>query len=412
MRRGFTLAELLVVVAIVLLVSAAALPLLVPAVRERAVVAGSQSLQAALVGARDRATATGAAAGIRLLPDDAFPVSRLATGQLDPARAIAANRWVPIEVPRSYVSGRLSVYPSQVYPSVMRQGLPCLVVEEMPGEWILSGGAWLWIPVEPCEWWWTIRQGERLQIGDGRELVIVGPMAVSNPEGFVNAGQPGQASTWARTYTAPDGITTATGRPQYLLCVNGLDDDHDGFIDNGWDGVDNDGDGVTDAAAEWELETWPGKLAQGVTGGTYVIRRRPAPATGRPETMLPSAVVIDFTTWSTTGERSHGPMNPTTGTVDLLIGPDGLLVYDLPYGTPSSLGLSAAFVDLWIGDRSDVVDPRPAPAGTCTLPTPPEGDVRIVTVQLKTGRIAVLEPEGFDARDPGLPFRAAHRSGR
>ena len=33
---------------------------------------------------------------------------------------------------------------------------------------------------------------------------------------------------------------------EYLFLVNGQDDDSDGFVDNGWDGVDNDQDGNID----------------------------------------------------------------------------------------------------------------------------------------------------------------------
>ena len=31
--------------------------------------------------------------------------------------------------------------------------------------------------------------------------------------------------------------------PEFLFLVNGLDDNVDGFVDNGFDGIDNDGDG-------------------------------------------------------------------------------------------------------------------------------------------------------------------------
>ena len=31
--------------------------------------------------------------------------------------------------------------------------------------------------------------------------------------------------------------------PEFLFLVNGLDDNGDGYVDNGCDGIDNDGDG-------------------------------------------------------------------------------------------------------------------------------------------------------------------------
>ena len=34
------------------------------------------------------------------------------------------------------------------------------------------------------------------------------------------------------------------------------DDNGNGWIDEGWDGVDNNGDGQVDELAEWESELW------------------------------------------------------------------------------------------------------------------------------------------------------------
>ena len=41
-----------------------------------------------------------------------------------------------------------------------------------------------------------------------------------------------------------------TYNPEILFVVNGIDDNHDGLVDNGWDGVDNDGDGIVDQVTE------------------------------------------------------------------------------------------------------------------------------------------------------------------
>ena len=70
--RGFTLIELLVVILIILLVSAVALPTVIPAITHRQVSEAARILQADLVGARDAAINTVRPAGIRLLPDPVF----------------------------------------------------------------------------------------------------------------------------------------------------------------------------------------------------------------------------------------------------------------------------------------------------------------------------------------------------
>ena len=56
------------------------------------------------------------------------------------------------------------------------------------------------------------------------------------------------------------------------------DDNSNGWTDEGWDGLDNNGNGQVDELAEWEAELWPTQIvAQGVQNQTYAIERRPAP---------------------------------------------------------------------------------------------------------------------------------------
>ena len=93
----------------------------------------------------------------------------------------------------------------------------------------------------------------------------------ANNEMFVNVGPPGAPNPLSHLYIAPDQVTTASASPEFLLLTNNVDDNADGYIDNGWDGI-NDGN--------WEIETWRPGQAAGLANQTYAIRRRAAPATG------------------------------------------------------------------------------------------------------------------------------------
>ena len=99
--------------------------------------------------------------------------------------------------------------------------------------------------------------GDRIQLGGASQsYVVVGPLAQANPELFVNIGLPGsEVSNYVLNRSYPDG---ATHTVEYLLLVNGKDDDNNGYVDDGWDGVDNNGNGQIDELEEWEIETWIG----------------------------------------------------------------------------------------------------------------------------------------------------------
>lgn len=408
--KGFTLVELLVVITIVLAVSVLALPTVLSGLKDRQIGEAARILHAAIVGARDYAGNNGTPAGLRFFPDESIGVNRLALGQIDPIKALACDRWIQTEIPGEYTTGLVSIHPGTNYTSITP--LPCLVLEEQPGHWEPSGTGYTWTPNEPTNWWNTIRLGEQVRI-KGNKLTVCGPMATFNPELFVNA-----SASFTRTYRAPDG-SQVTANPQYLFLVNGKDDNGDGHADSGWDGLDNDGDGLLDEADEWEVEAWPATLNKTQQGLSHSIIRRPSPSPNQQATALPASVVIDLTTWGMTGERSHLPVNPYTGTVDLIIEPSGTVRPDLPYGVRSSQGMDSSLLHFWLADRGDVIDPVVTQGSYLMLPIPPvlKGARHLVQVQARSGSIQTGPLENFAdptnplPTDPMVPF-LEYRQGR
>jgi prepilin-type N-terminal cleavage/methylation domain-containing protein len=272
MRRGFTLIEILVVVTIIVIVSVIALPFVLPAFQHREVSEAARILQGALTGARDNALQSGAPSGIRLLPDPAFPPRYLPNGQIDPTQPLAASRIIPIAPAPDYSEGTLLQWKGLLPQSVANlpypgPGIPAnpnptygqtsvlMVVESIIG----SDGTLQ----NPTSWYWNIRIGDKIQIGgSGKFYTVVGPMnitpAMGNAELFVNVGPPGTRSPLADPNGSP-------GFPEFLLLVNGRDDNGNGWIDEGFDGADNDGVNGADDIGEWiypldpanrEIETW------------------------------------------------------------------------------------------------------------------------------------------------------------
>jgi hypothetical protein len=231
----------------------------------------------------------------------------------------------------------------------------------------------------------------------------------------------------------------ANVQPEFLFLVNGLDDNNNGWIDEGFDGVDNNlalevANGslhLVDELAEWENESWPELVtAAKPKDQKYTIQRRPAPTQNAREISLPTNVVIDMTTWNnvawygTLPERSQippGVINPNTGYVDILLYPNGTVVPTTLYSTPSSFGMSAAFFHFWLAERSDVVpmnfngttpvpqvanQPIYLPLGNVnqalsspTIPYPGQslqGEYRVVTLFTRTGQITTNDDAQFD----------------
>lgn len=464
-RLGFTLVELLVVLLIILLVSAVTLPAVVSAISHRQVSEAARILQAALVGARDSAIHNNAISGIRLLPDPTINGIDPTTGLLSSAQPLAMSRIVPLEAAPDYDEGKISIiqdlaayspFPAATtptapwgfpypYPASTTTGV--LMVEECPVD------TTTFLPNEPTSWFWNIRIGDKIRIGNsGQYYTVVGPMANPNPELFVNDNPPGTPSLLQRIYsnaTTTPPTPLGTFNVEYLFLVNGQDDDNDGFVDDGWDGVDNDTQNGVDDPAEWtEQEKWMGALAgslgavestvtslpafgsgtppagntPGLLNQSYTITRRPAPSSGSREVALPSNVVIDLTTWAyPLQERSRFPVppsltpaapsqvvNPNSGSVDIVVNPDGSIVPSTVYSSPSSFGLNGAFLHFWLAERSDVTAPDttgkysllPLPTGLAprnfTSGAELKGEYSLVTVYSRTGQIIVNSPPRFD----------------
>lgn len=392
-RGGFTLVELLVVIVIIVLVSAVALPVVLPALSHRQVSESARLLQGALAGARDRALQSGAPAGIRLIPDPAFPAVYTATGALDTTAPLAFSRWVPIEAAPDYTAGRVTVIEPGAVPVNLTVN-PCLVIEES----VLGSGGMN----EPTSWFWNVRQGDKLQIGGaGLWYTVVGPIVMANPEGFVNVGPEGTRSPLS---DVQNGVPVF---PEFLFLVNGLDDNGNGYIDEGYDGVDNNADGTIDNngtidptgtnKGEWEQEAWPaGLLATRPIDAQYTIRRRPAPSSNATEASLPTNVVIDATTWAGTRSRSRLPVDPSTGAVEIMVGANGAVQSSTRYGVPTAFGMDSAFLHFWLAERADVA------TGLA-----PAGEWNVVTVTARSGRVSSASNP-----DPADPFSAAQQGAR
>jgi prepilin-type N-terminal cleavage/methylation domain-containing protein len=464
-RGGFTLIELLVVILIILLVSAVALPVVLPALAHREVSEAARILQATLAGARDAALHDGTPSGIRLLPDPAFPLVFQANGQIDPTQPLAANRIIPIESAPEYSEGKLGIEFPQVpinvpYPIGVGVTYPIanpnaigqvLMVKEI----VIDNSGFL---NAPTGWFWNIRVGDKLQINaSGLWYTVVGPMVVTpqggNSELFVNVGPPGTPQQYFQDLQGPQQLPV---QPEFLFLVNGLDDNNNGWIDEGWDGVDNNWNQevaggfahITDDVLEWETETWPGTvLAYGSASKLYTIQRRPAPVANAREVSLPTNVVIDLTMlvgslppspagvqtqpiwqFSERSQFPNGVINPFTGSVDILLNTNGSVVPTTLYSTPSSFGMSG-FFHFWLAERSDVNAvtfangvPQPLvpnqnvylPIGNIkqqlTVPNSPwpfaslQGEYRIVSLFTRTGQVTTNDNVEFD--NPLNPINA------
>lgn len=441
LRQAFTLLELLVVIVIILLISAVTLPAVLPAIGHREINEAARILQAQLAQARDTAIRFNAPRGVRFLPDPTYGNS---------LTILAYNRMVPLEPAPLYSNGQVTIWP-QAFDAAGAAQPWTNPATPYPSGYGVGGGGSGYYPVgppgpnntanttngqvlvieqapyqandttqfinPPTSWYWNIRVGDQLQIGTtGQPYTIVGPCTINpfssggaNPEMFINVGPPGDLSKYlTRQYTDSAGKPGIATPVEFLYLVNGVDDlPKDGYVDNGWDGVDNNGGatgqyvyngliddlgsaGTTPVASEWEIETWLGTLstfnnpiapqtvgsfatptsAKNTTGfgllppTGYTITRRPMPSQAGRETMLPNNVVIDATTalplpmtsgsWVATRERSRLPVDRWGRYCDIMLLPSGQVVPTTLYSSPTSFGFADAFYHFWLAERPDV----------------------------------------------------------
>ena len=309
-RNGFTLLELLVVITIIGLVSIFTIPAIVSSVGDQRILSSAQMLQGALVNARDLAAVTGRSCGVRLLPSDTIP------GTFDRAMGLRS--------PENYVAGLVSVAPDKSYSAAITGGLPCLVLEQSPLAWQQTEAGWVAVPNEPTSWTGNIRLGDRVQIRGQGSYCVCGPWDGQNGDLFVGL----TAAPITQTYTAPDGVTQVTTTAEYLLLVNGRDDNQDGFVDNGWDGIDNDQVNGIDDPGEWiETEAWTTPAG---TNLSYQILRRPVALD--PTAIVHFAVPVSLS-------ASQLTVNAITGNVDVMIQTNGVVDMSGPYATPAAIQL-------------------------------------------------------------------------
>jgi len=368
-RNGYTLVELMIVMAITSIVLGSLIGFAPRWWADLWLSKGAggvqQEIQAAQAGAAlDWTAGPEKAVGVRFLPDPFWPISRLADGTIDLSKPIAYARTVPLVAVDSYRTGLASIH-TDGWPDGFVPAWRRLVLEQSPVD--ADGHR-----CEPTTWWWLVRVGDVMTV-QGRPYTVCGPTLVppgpNNVEGFVNWGLPGATAS---------PLDRGDGPMEWLYLTNRVDDDGDGFTDSGWDGLDNDLDGYVDEDDEWEAERWINVPPGGLVAAPYTIERRPIAADARSggdvadDSKTPSPVVVD-------GARSTLPVNPYTGSVDLVFDRYGVPSSPSIYGKPATLPMGVNALRFTVAARADVAT------------TDPERPWKVVTLGVRDGRVAMEE---------------------
>ena len=267
--RGFTLVELLVVLTIILLVSAATLPTVIAALSHREVSESARILQAALVGAHDAAIRANEPRGIRLLPDPALtqpPFSVAAGAGVPGTLSLAYNRFVPIQPAPQYNDGLVAVrafndlthpiVPSNAFPPPYPHGgiypYPFLqnptnaaTRERADGRRVSLLQRLRPHPGDQLAHVVVLEHpGRRPGPAPGCRGLLYGRRAddawpcehAGEPRDVCQRYPPGTLSPLTRFYPSLGGA----GQPiEYLFLVNGIDNNNNGLVDEGWNNLDD-----------------------------------------------------------------------------------------------------------------------------------------------------------------------------
>ncbi len=312
-------------IAIIALISAVALPTVLPALNERRVSESARVLQAILAGTRDAAIRANAPRGIRLLPDPIFNGQYDNNGGYNP---LASNRIIPIEPGPDYTEGLVTSI--SLSTAASNVGYPAILTYYGTSNYLILGESpsTAGIPNNPTNWFNNIRQGDKIRFNDsGAYYTIAGPIN----------GLPVRCRTRSDSSSASSSGDGLALLPERLGARIPLPDERagrqrNGWVDEGFDGIDNDGDGIIDPGFNGIDDDGvngiddPAELHSASTSATdsgstparntskksssapspachpsneaYTIFRRPVVSPGARETTLPAGVVIDLTTWN------------------------------------------------------------------------------------------------------------------